>query len=443
MLLRVSRRVRAAGAIVLIALQAAASAAEVTAGQLQDLIDQNRRLQEQVRAQQQTIDALTARVSDVVKASERHERELRGLADRAETPAGAPRATREQEIRISGEAGLAFFNTGPAGQFPKAEFRVDDPAISVEARVLKDIYFFTDLRLLTRETNAENFQLGEFYVDFENVSAHWGQPGLLSVRAGRLNIPFGEEYLVRTPVANPLISHSLSDIWGTDEGVEIYGKLGPASYVLAVQNGGVSRLRDYNADKAIAGRVSWDPLPWLHVSGSLMRTGELAASADYLSEVWFANGFFRSIGALASTTAFWANLAEADAAARWRGGHAKAAFGQARYNDNDRRTANARRVRYGSLELVQSFTEGLYGAARWSEVSAPRGYPLAGWGNAGAYFYGPALTERLRRFSLGLGYRFGPPLVLKFEYAWESGRQKKGEARNQENFLGSELAVKF
>lgn len=442
-LLRVFRPVRTAGAIIWFALQTAASAADVTAAQLQELIDQNRRLQDQVQAQQKTIDALNARVTDVLKASERHERELRGIADRIETPAAAPRATREQEVRIAGEAGLAFFQTGHEGQFPKGEFRVDDPTISIEARVLKDVYLFTDLRLLTRETNVENFQLGEFYVDFENVSAHWGRPGLLSVRAGRLNIPFGEEYLVRTPVANPLISHSMSDIWGTDEGVEIYGKLGPASYVLAVQNGGASRLRDYNADKAIAGRVSWDPAPWLHVSGSLMRTGELAAAADYLSEVWFANGFFRSIGPLASTTAFWANLAEGDAAIRWRGGKAKAAFGQARYNDNDRRAANARRMRYGSLEIVQSFAERFYGAARFSGVSAPRGYPLAGWGNAGAYFYAPVLTERLRRFSLGLGYRFAAPLVLKFEYAWESGREKNGEARDGENFFGSELAVRF
>jgi hypothetical protein len=421
--------------------------AEATGAQVQELIEQNRRLQEQVRAQQQTIDALTTKIGEVQRASERHDRELRGLQDRMESPRAATPAgsgNRENEVRISAEAGLAFFNTGTAGQFPKAEFRVDDPVIAIEAPVLKDIYFFTDLRLLTRETNTENFQLGELYVDFENVSGHWGQPGLLSLRAGRVNIPFGEEYAVRGPVANPLISHSLTDIWGTDEGVEIYGKIGPANYVLAVQNGGTSRLRDFNADKAVAGRVSWDPARWLHVSASAMRTGELGAASgsDFLSEVWFANGFFRSIGG-ATTTSFWANLVEADASTRWHGGHLSAALGQARYNDNDRRAANARRMRYGYVEAMQSIAGGLYAAARFSRVSAPRGYPLAGWGNMGRFFFAPSLTEELRRFSLGLGYQFGPPLVLKMEYAWESGRMVNKAPRDHEDFFGTELGVKF
>src|SRR5206468_8015250 len=103
-------------------------------------------------------------------------------------------------------------------------------------------------KLLTREANAESFQLGELYVDFENVSGAWGARGLLGLRAGRINIPFGEEYLVRGPVANPLVSHSLSDIWGVDEGLEAYGRVGPLHYVAAIQNGGTSRLHDFNAD---------------------------------------------------------------------------------------------------------------------------------------------------------------------------------------------------
>jgi hypothetical protein len=423
---------------------AAAWAAEQPEGALAELIEQNRRLQEQVRAQQQTIEQLNARLSDLAKTADRHEQELRGLEARSggSSEAPPPSTNRENEVRIAGETGVAFFHTGSEGQFPKDEFRVDDPMISIEAPVMKDVYFFSELKLLTRETNVENFQLGELYVDFENLSAKWGQPGLLSLRAGRINIPFGEEYLLRTPVANPLISHSLSDIWGCDEGVEIYGKLGPARYVLAVQNGGASRLRDYNADKAVVGRVSWEPLPWLHLSGSAMRTGELASVADNLSELWFANGFFRSISANGAP-AFWADLAEADAVARWHSGHAAAAFGGARYADNDRRADNSRRLRYGYLEIVQSIADRLYGAARYSQITSGRGYPLAGWGAAGEYFFRPALTEELRRLSLGFGYRLGEPLVLKLEYAWESGRQINGDPRDNENFFGTELAVKF
>ena len=42
-------------------------------------------------------------------------------------------------------------------------------------------------------------------------------------------------------------------------------------YVVALQNGGISRLRDFNADKAVAGRISWDPARWLSLSGSAIQ----------------------------------------------------------------------------------------------------------------------------------------------------------------------------
>ncbi|MBI4625282.1 MAG: hypothetical protein HY736_18935 [Verrucomicrobia bacterium] len=435
------------GACVALALaQASAGAAEPSGLELRELVEQNRRLQEQVRAQQKTIDEMSARMAEVLKASERHDRELRSLQDRPGVgPASTslPVARRDQEVRISAEAGLAFFNTGREGQFPKAEFRVDDPVISVEAPVGKNVYLFAELKLLTRETNVENFQLGELYVDFEDVSAAWGRSGQLGFRAGRLNVPFGEEYQLRGPIANPLISRSLSDIWGVDEGVEIYGKIGPARYVVAVQNGGVSRLRDFNADKSVAARVGWEPAPWLHVSGSAMRTGELATVGDNLSELWFANAFFRALGPAASTGKYWVNLFEGDATARWKDGHVSAALGQARFDDSDTRADNSRRIRYGYLEMVQGMADRLYGAARYSEIRAPRGYPLAGWGQMGMFFFRPSLTEELRRFSLGLGYRFGPSLVLKTEYTWENGRMTNGARREREDFFGSEIGVKF
>src|SRR5258708_6337406 len=114
MLLRVeTSRARCARVAFALALAAVCPAAEITSAQVQELIEQNRRLQEQVRAQQQTIDALTAKVGEVQKTSERHEHELRGLQDRAWSPGtGASGSTlarsgnREQEVRISAEAGL-------------------------------------------------------------------------------------------------------------------------------------------------------------------------------------------------------------------------------------------------------------------------------------------------------------------------------------------------
>lgn len=421
--------------------------AQPSAAQIEELLAQNRRLQEQVLQQQKTIEDLTAKMSEVTRASERHERELRVLAGKdagatLERPGGFARGA--AEVRVAAEVGLAYFHTGRNGQFPNGEFRADDPTLTVEAPVMKDVYFFTELKLLPRETNEEAFELGEIYVDFENVLGRFGHDGLLNVRVGRLNIPFGEEYLVRSPVTNPLISHSLADFWGVDEGVEVYGRIGPAGYVLAVQNGGVSRLRDFHRDKAITARIGWRPLPWLQVSGSALRTGKLTVAGDNLSELWFGNAFFRALGASTTTETFWANVYQADVRARWKGGHAAAALGVVRFDDSDTRADNSRRLRYGYLEVAQDLVDNLYGAARFSEIDVPCGYPIAGWGPMGAYFFRPSvLTEELRRLSVGLGYRFGAPLVLKIEYAWERGRLTTGVRREHGDFFGTELAVKF
>ena len=420
---------------------------------LQVIIEQNRELQAQVRAQQKTIDALNAQMAEIRKASERQDRQLQSLQERAE-PSASEHAipvetSREHEVRVGGEAGLAFFSSGSEGQFPHSEFRVDDATITVEAPVWKNVFFFSELKLITREASTPAFQFGELYVDFEGLGAPWGRPDSLNFRAGSVNTPFGEEYLVRGPVDNPLISHSLSDIWGPDEGVEVYGSFGEWSYALAVQNGGIGQLHDYNSDKAYTLRLGWDPAKWLHLSGSAMRTGNLSTVSpvtgvgDNLSALWFGNGFFRALGPASRTANFWVNLYEADAKVRWKSGHVTAALGQVQFDDSDPLVNNSRQMHYGYLEGMQSFTEQWYGAARYSEINAPGGYPLAGQGNPGQYFFRPSLTEQLRRFSLGFGYRFGPPLVLKLEYSWEWGRMVTGESRDHEDFFGTEVGLKF
>ena len=221
------------------------------------------------------------------------------------------------------------------------------------------------------------------------------------------------------------------------------------SYALAAQNGGLSQLRDYDSDKALTLRVGWDPETWLHLSVSAARTGKLSTvspvtnTGDNLSALWFGNGFFRALGPASRTPNFWVNLYEADAKVRWKTGHVAAAVGQADFDDADPLLDNSRRMRYGYLEAMQYVTEQLYGAARYSQINAPGGYPLAGLGNMGQYFFRPSFTEELRRFSLGFGYRFGPPLVLKLEYSWEWGHQLNGDSRDHEDFFGTEVGLKF
>jgi hypothetical protein len=411
--------------------------------QLRELTEQNRQMMEQLKAQQQTIDELRARMDAAERSTVRQESKPQKITERvAEVPASAVvRGNAEgRKIVVSGVAGLAFFDSGSKGQFPNAEFRVDEARIFFEAPIWKDTYFLAELDLLLRE--EDEIYPGEIYVDFERAGRAFGWGRALNFRMGRLNIPFGEEYLVRDAINNPLITHSLADVWGVDEGVELYGEKGKFSYVVAVQNGGHSRARDYHKDKSVTARLSYDPAGWLHLSASAMRTGDLDVADEGVSEVWFGDGVFLSTGG-PTTTVYSARLYELNGTVRWDGGHVNAALGKAEYADDDQLADNDRRMNYGSVELVQAFADGFFGAARYSWIDAGKGYPLSGNGNRGGYLYSRVPTAELWRLALGVGYRFGPPLVLKAEYLWEDGKLLSGAKRDDEDMVAAEIGLKF
>jgi hypothetical protein len=394
--------------------------------------EQNRLLQQQVQQQQKQIDDLRTRLDAMQEAS-----------PAAVRPTGVARST-AGAVRIAAEAGLAFFSSGNDGAFPNAEFRVDDAKVFLEAPVWKNVYFFGGLEIATREANDEYFHTGELYLDAEEVFSA-GRQRTLNLRVGRFYLPFGEEYQERGVLSNPLITHSVADVWGIDEGVQAYGSLGALQYNIAIQNGGHKTLHDFDSDKAVTVRLAIEPTPRLRLSVSAMRTGDLTTAGDGTSEVWFSNAFFRALGPTATTRTFAAQLAEVDAAWKWRGGGLKAAAGWVDFDDDSTSGDFSRRMRYHSVEARQDLGPAFFGAARYSAIDAPGGYPLAANGGAGKYFYNPfaPLTKELQRLSLGVGYRFGEPLVWKIEYTWETGRLVSGVKRNDEDMLSSIVGLKF
>jgi Putative beta-barrel porin-2, OmpL-like. bbp2 len=349
------------------------------------------------------------------------------------------------KIRISGEAGGAFFDTEEEGEFPNEEFLIDEAKLFVEAEIVNHIYVFGEFNIVLREEPGENFELGELYVEFEDLL---GKERLFNVRAGRFDIPFGEEYLTRDAIDNPLVTHSLIDIWGIDEGVELYGFTKYFDYIVAVQNGGEAIAHDYNSDKAIVGRITYKPTPALHFSVSAMRTGDLDVTNDKFSEAWFGNGFLRVLSSSVNTTAFGGTFYEADAYASWRYGHIHLAGGQLRYDDNDITADNSRNANYFQLEALQNLTSNKeypwYAAARFSRITCNEGFPLVGNGDFGRFFFSNSqLAEELWRFSIGIGYRMSKHLLIKSEYNFENGKQINGTKRDRENFFGAEVAVRF
>lgn len=411
--------------------------------QLRELRQQNDLFQQQLRQQQALIDDLNRKVaafnSPKGETSNFPSQDPRSDANKALMR--APMATALGKVHLGGEGAVSFFNSGSHGQFPNGEFRVDEAKLFIEVPVMDSVYVFSELNLFAREDPNINVNAGELYVDLENLSRFWNQENLLSLRMGRIDIPFGEEYLNRDAIDNPLISHSIMDFWGVDEGVELYGSWRKLSYVLAAQNGGHSSLRDFNGDKAVVGRVGFDPKPWLHLSASAMRTGDLDAKDDYLSELWLGSGFVHGIGSPA-TTRFSANVFQGDVQLRFGQTAVKAWGGVLQYDDNDASRRNSRDVYFYSVEAVQPLSKKVYAAARWSQVFADGGFPLIGNGSSARYF-ADRLTTDLSLLSLGLGYRLSRQLVFKAEYSWEFGRELDGTGRHHEDLLALQAAFAF
>jgi hypothetical protein len=399
------------------------------------LREQNALLQSQVQKQDKALDTLNAKMLKL------EEQETARAIAAGENPPPEKTGYDIGNVHISAEGGAAFFNTGTEGFAPHSEFRVDEARVFLEAPVWDDVYFYGDIDLATRENPGLNTQLGELYLDFEDVSKIFGKTDWANVRIGRMQIPFGEEYLTRYTMENALISHSLSDIWGIDPGVELYGKLGKFSYAVAVQNGGGNGVQDFEGDKSVAGKICYDPNSHWHFSVSAMRTGDVNAQQDFTSALWFGNGFFHSIGSPA-TTKFHADLVEVDATARWKNGRVTAFGGYARYGDNDPMADNTRNIYFYSVELEQDLPRKFYVAARFSQIFAPGGYPIVGFGNFNDYFFGEA-TRNLWRASIGGGYRFSNRLALKAEYAFERGSEEDGSLRDREDFIGTEAVFRF
>jgi hypothetical protein len=397
--------------------------------QVQALREQNALLQQQVKQQGEQINALSRQFKDLqaVQASEN----------------GNDKATPEKtgllnKVIIGGEGGAGYNLTQPKGFAPDGKFQLNDARLFLEAPIWNDVYFYGELVLAYPGQQDNSLELGELYVEFENVSKLWKQDDQLNARLGQMYIPFGEEYLTRNAIDNPLISESLLDFWGVNPGAELYGKLGKFSYVTAVQNGASDGENGAGGDKSVAGRIGFDPDDHWHFSASVMRTGNL--KSGQFSAMWFSSGFFRSISPAA--TQFHAEAVETDATARWQSGHVKAFGGVARYDDNDPTVDNARNIYYYSAEVVQDLTRKLYAVSRFSQAYCHEGIPMVGYGTFGDYFFGP-LTENLWRLSLGLGWRFSDRLVLKAEYSFERGYVSGGGKRNQEDFFGTEAAFGF
>jgi len=407
--------------------------------EMEDLRGQNRVMQTQLQDQQRLINQLNEKFSTLEKSSQQQQNDYHALRNSVDGE-DAPKKPGISigNVIISGEGGVALFDSQKSGQFTHDDLRVDEARLFLDAPLFDDVYFYGEVDLRTRDAGDDATYLGEMYLDFENLSKYWGGPdGLVNVRAGQFYTPFGEEYQSRFAFDNPLITHSLSDVWAVEGGAEVYGTWKKLCYAAAVQTGDLDVLHDHTSDKTVAGRVGFDPTPHLHLSLSGQRTGDLDAKADKLSGLWFGNLFFMPIGS-SKTSTYGVTMGEADARYTWKGGHVAAAGGYAAYDDKDPLGHNHRDIYYYYVEGMQRVWSKLYGAARFSQILTPGGYPVMGDSSE----FGVRMNE-LWRLSLGLGYQFNQHLALKTEYTFEHGMRHDGSSRGHVDMYALEAVFKF
>lgn len=345
-------------------------------------------------------------------------------------------------LQLSGEAGVGYFKSGSLGRFPEGEFKIDEARLFLDAKITDEVFLFSEFNLAERENGADKIQLGELYIEVEDLQKLWDGKVPLTLRAGRCDIPFGEEYLTRDAIDNPFISHSLADIWGVDEGVELFGKIGLVDYTAAIQNGGYEKSGDGDGDKAIIGRVGIEPLESLRFSASAMRTGNIDVQRDELAELWFGNSYLAPVGSPETTTTFHGELAQLDVRYRWEGGHVAGAFGGIRYDDNDTTADHAARATYWSLEGVQRIHGPWYAGVRYSAIQPDDVFSAPGQADFLEETYFGAV-EDIWRLSGDLGCRVNEHVVWKLEYSHESGRRADGDAIEAQEFIATEVAVGF
>lgn len=402
---------------------------------------QNAELVARLERQQRQIDDLARRISEPAPAAP--QAPVAAVAPEpvvipAPVAKDAPRGVSLGKLHLNAEGAVALFSGQSQTEFSKAVMRVDETKLFLEGPITKNTYFFSEVEVFNRDSGSASLRSGELYVDFESVSQLWGRESQLSLRLGRVDIPFGEEYGQRDAFDNPLISHTVADFWGVDEGAEIYGSLGRLQYVVAVQNGGHPAAADGTSSKAMTARFSFDPLPRLHLALSGMRTGSIAFASDVRAELWFGNTWItRQAGSTA--TAFQADLWQLDARQSWASGHLAVNGGALRYSENKTGPNQIRRNYFGAVEVVQKTSEKTHLGLRYSLVDSAKGFLLPGDGAIAV----TTPTENLWRLSFGAGYQLNPNLRFKAEYSFNGGRWLGGAARKDQNQLAFEAAFKL
>ena len=274
------------------------------------------------------------------------------------------------------------------------------------------------------------------------------------LKLGRIDIPFGEEYLWQDAIDNPLITNSAAYPYGWDEGILVYGDIHGLGWVAAITDGTDDRSTEENSDKAFNFKIYGNPFESLDLSLSVMTNGDVSKSA-----IEFGGSHFRPVGAAHQSTLGTSPNTEVDADlmeinAKYNFSFARneaylaLSFGSAKADDSD--PLFDRDFRWFSIEPFIQISKNWYATLRYSEIGTyddNEGHHFDGKTFAGGNAAFGYDTQRFQRMSLGLGWTPNPRIRAKLEFAKDRYElidvSPLSPNNGNRNFTGFEIAVGF
>lgn len=358
-----------------------------------------------------------------------------------------------KNIEIHGFGAVGYYDTGSAATRDYGGFEIKESSLFVEAEVWEDIALFWEIQANRLGKDDQLLiRTGEIYAHFRNLEL--GDLPVFGVKAGRFDIPFGEEYLWQDSIDNPLITNSAPYPYGWDEGVLIYSEFKGVNWILAVTDGTDARSSEENSDKAVNIKLYGNPLDSLYLSGSFMYNGNASKSA-----IEFGGSHFRPVGAShqsslgsSSSDEVESGLVEFDAKYSFHSssfdGYIAASLGGATQDDSN--PSFDRDFFWYSIEPFVSYHNTWYAVARYSEIGTyddDEGYHFDGKTFAGGNSAFGYDTRRFRRLALGLGWTPNPNVRAKLEIGqdWFDLIRSSTISTNNDDrkFIGAEVAVGF
>lgn len=345
-------------------------------------------------------------------------------------------------IILDGFGAAGFVWTGGNAARQKGGFLNYEATLNFDARVWEDVHFFHELQTIRLgDENTKFVRTGEVYVMLKDVfkTLFDAEGRRVGAKIGRMDIPFGEDYLTQDVIDNPLITLAAAYPYGWDEGLVLYSRNENLNWVAAVMDGSDTRGSDDTTDKFLSLKLYGNATERLYLSGSILRSGRTAESAwefggSHLVPVG-SGGLNSALGRSGSGSV---NAYSYELDARYSLGddrYLKGQFGYA-FLDDDHSEFD-RNIYYFQIEPKWNwgprFDNKWYWAGRLSAIGtfnddkgfAFDGKPYAGGKTAFGYD-----TEALYRYAIGLGFKPNPRTLIKMEYSRDDFRLIRSSSKD-------------